>query len=287
VTTIWPNGSTRQTTYSYDQFSFTATDWGGNIATIPYGIVATQMEGDYGNGSTGGTLSTTAYDYLAFHNPTALNENMLDRPWSVSTTDGITGQQTSTTYGYDETAVVSGNATSGWDSSLASSWVRGNQTSIHHFWDTSNVNLTTTAAYTNTGLVSSITEPANTSISVASTTSYSYGSQYDGALLTGITDALGHPSSFAYNFANGLLASSTDQNDITTSFTYDPDERILSETSPGGSHNLPLNIAYTYPTINTDIKTIIHSSAVQPEVVTTTYDGLGRFIKSDHAGSCG
>lgn len=159
---------------------------------------------DYEVQSPGTTLKTTQTDYWAFHNSYALANNMLDRPWSVTVTDGNTGQQTITTFGYDENGLESGNATSGWNSVPLAGVTRGNQTSIKRYWNTSGSYLTTTKTYTNTGLVHSITEPPDSSISPASTTTFDYSSGYDGAYLTKVTNALGqHSDSLLSKLADG------------------------------------------------------------------------------------
>jgi len=238
------------------------------------------------NGTAGSTLRTTVTNYWAFQNSTALSYNMLDRPSSIAVTDGNTGQTTTTTYGYDENSLVSGNASTGWDSNPPNGNTRGNQTSVNRYWDTNNITLTTSKTYTDTGLLSSISEPNNPSISPAAKTSYDYSSSYDGGFVTKITDALGHASQYEYDLDSSNLTGATDVNNQKTSYSYnDPMLRLTGISHPGGDHNLATSIGYSYPDANTVVRTEVLNTSPQQiiQTDTTRYDGLGRETQAQHS----
>jgi RHS repeat-associated protein len=286
VTTIWPNGATKSTTYTYDS-GFTATSFdGSSTAVIPYGKVTQEVDTDYGSGSPGPTLRTTATNYEAFQSAAYLTNNLLDLVSSATVTDGPTGRQQSTSYGYDESSLVSGNASStpdaGWTETPLSGSARGNQTSISRYWDTSGATLETKQTYTNTGLVSSITEPSNAAIAPAASTSYQYSGSYDGAYLTGVTDALGRTTQYGRDGSTGLMTSLTDQNNVTTLYSYDAMNRLHSSSRPAGSHNLAASIGFDYPDANTVTKTETLNSSIPDESDTTLYDGFGRVMQTQH-----
>ena len=285
-TTLWINattGDTKSITFAYDTgFSATSLD-GLTNAVIPYGQVVNKIETDYGSGSPGATLRTTATTYWSSQNSAALANNLLEQPALATVTDGPTGTQQTTTYGYDGGAFSAGNASSsGWNANPLSGATRGNQTSVTQNWDTNGVNLTTSKTYTNTGMLASITEPPNSSITPAASTSYQYSGSYDGAYLTTKTDALGHPTQYGYDEGTGLVTVVTDPNGVQTAYGYDSAERLYTVSRAAGSHNLASNISYTYPDANTVVRAEALNSSTQPETLTTKYDGMGREVKTDH-----
>lgn len=281
-TTIWANGATRQTATVYDS-GFTGTGPQGS-APYSYGNVVTQTESDYGtNGSPGAILKTTQTNYWAFQNSTALNLNLLDRPSSITVTDGLTGTTQTSTYAYDQNGLVSGNASAGWDASPSNGATRGNLTSSSKYWDTSVAYLTTIKTYTDTGLLSTVTEPTNPSISPAAATSYQYSSTYDGTFVTGVTDALGHTASSTYDFTTGHVNTLTDENNIVTQYSYDTILRLTGVTHLGNGHTLASSIGYSYPSPNTHVQTTRLNSALPLETVSTHYDGIGRIRQVQHS----
>jgi RHS repeat-associated protein len=281
-TVTWKNGAIRTSSYAYDA-GFSGSGPMGS-GTFPYGNVILQTESDYGkNNSAGQTLKTTSTDYRAFHVSTALTYNMLDRVSSVTVTDGITSTTQTALYSYDESSLASGNASgTGWDASPPNGSVRGNLTSVQKFWDTSGAYLKWANTYTNTGLISTATEPSNPTVTPAASTSYAYDGSFDGGFLTKVTDALGHYSQYTYDMTTGHVLSATDPNLVTTSYTYDDDLRLSAVTRPGGSHNLASNIGYTYPDPVTRVTTSQMSSG-SLETDTVFYDGLGRVVQTKHA----
>jgi RHS repeat-associated protein len=279
--TIWANGAIRQTTFAYDS-GFSGTGPMGT-GTFAYGDVVTQTDSDYGtSGTPGAVLKTSSTSYWALSNPSS-HFNMIDRPSSVTVTDNVTGTTQTTRYGYDETALVSGNASTGWDAAPPSGSVRGNLTSVSRYWDTTGGYLTSTNTYTDTGLISTATEPSNSSITPAASSSYSYSSTYDGGFLTAATDALGHSAQYSYSLSTGHVVTATDENGLVTHYYYDGLLRLSSATHPGGTHNLASSIGYQYPDPNTRVTTNQLATSAPLETNTVRYDGLGRVSQTEHS----
>jgi RHS repeat-associated protein len=290
TTTLWVNGTagdTKSTTYTYDG-GFSATNFDGSAsAVIPYGQVTTQVDTDYGAGSPGPSLRSIATTYFSAVNGSALSNNLLEQPSSVTVADGPTGLQQNTTYGYDEYGLAAGNANpganTGWNPSPISGLVRGNQTSITRSWDTNGTTLRTSKTYTNTGMVASITEPPNPSVTPAAGSTYQYSGVYDGAFATTITNALGQQTLLGYDSSTGLLTEVIDPNGVPTIYGYDAADRLHTVTRPAGSHNLASSVTYTYPSANTSVRAEALSSSNGMDTLSTTFDGLGRESRTDHA----
>ncbi len=282
-TMTWANGATKQTTYSYAN-TFTAVDLNGNGSyTIPYGVVSTESHYDYGNGSPGALLSQRTTSYYAFTNPSALANNLLTIPVSITDTDETTNLTQTTTYGYDAGTLGSGAASgAGWNPTPLAGAARGNQTSITRYWDTANTYLTTTKTYYNTGLIASIAEPPNSAITGSLTTTYSYSSAYDGAYVTQLTDPQGNSITYSYDLGSGLLTGTVDQNHISSAYTYYPYMKLETVTRQGGDHNLASSVSYVYPS-PTVVQRTTGLNSTTSMTDTTTYDGLGRVVQTQHA----
>lgn len=282
--TIWPDGSTKGTTLSYDP-GFAITNANGNAVSIPYGLVTQEQDFDYGqNGSIGGLLRTSVTNYWWQANATALGYNILN-PISTSTiTDNVNGGTREKTYGYDGFSLANGNATVGWDSAPPNGNVRGNQTQVYVHNTTSGAILETDLTYTNTGMVSSITPPTDPNISPASATNFQYSSNYQGALLTLETDSLGHQTQYTYYPTTNLLNTVTDANSATTTYSYQSDTRLQSIVYPTTAAGAP-ETDYSYPSaaqVNKSVKEYGSSSIVTEAI----YDGLGRPSSAVLLGGC-
>ena len=290
IATQWPDGTTKKTTYTYSN-TFHASDDEGTLGAFPnggdfpYGQPTSTVEYGYGpGGSAGAPLRSITTSYLAFQSAAALRQNLLSLPSQITVTDGNTNEADITTYGYDGSSLVSGNATSGWSGSLPSGWIRANQTSVSHNWNTTGANLQSSKTYTDTGLVATSSEPSNPSISGSLTTTYEHGSAYNGAWATKITDPLGHAQSFNYDQNTGALTNATDANSQTTIYTYDdPLQRLTNVSRSAGSHNLASSVTYAYPSSTSVTTTTALNSSIQPEVSTSSFDGVGRISSIRHA----
>lgn len=90
----------KQRSYTYNHL-FHANDYEGADGSFPNGVNVLYGEPDmvtdydYGSGTPGPVIRTVETDYLAFQNPSALAQNLLDRPSKIVVTDGVTGNKTS------------------------------------------------------------------------------------------------------------------------------------------------------------------------------------------------
>ncbi len=296
-TVLWANRQENEVTYAYDtrltlydsEFSCSGNPncpssgfYPGYHFSMSYGLLLSQKEYDYGNGSPGPLLRTTTTSYQALNNSAYLNNNLLDLTYSVQIADGGGTQRTYTYYGYDESSRVSSGITTSRDTAPPASPYFGNQTSVHRWISdstvaTTNCNvsvsngyLVTTNVFYDTGTLNKTTDPCGYA------TSFQYSSSYAGALLTATTNALGQTMSHQYDFNTGLLTSTTDPNNQTTTNTYDWMFRLTETTNPDGG-----TTTYSYPDPN-DV-TIMEAidSAGNKRTSHLQVDGLGREVRTD------
>lgn len=226
VTTTWAaNKKVSRIEKDYDSgFGFD-----GNNFTGIYGDVIAEREYDYGTGTWGALLRQTLTSYYAFSNSSYLTYNLLKTPASVKVQDGGGTQRAYTTYAYDGSALSSSGITTQHDASPANGSVRGNQTSVSRWLNTTGGNLTSSAVYFDTGTANTMTDPKG------NTTTYAFSSTYAGAYPTTVTNALHQATTNVYDFNSALLTSTTDPNSQTTSYTYDPETlRKTGATYPDG-----------------------------------------------------
>ncbi len=185
----------------------------------------------------------------------------------------------------------------------------GNITRVDKWLNTGGF-VTTTASYDETGQVVSTTDPCGNAscgsmIGSNHTTTYSYTDSPSGgnaagasnAYLTQITDPLGHTQNFSYNYTTGELASATDANGKTATYTYaDPLNRLTLTSLPDGgstsvayddsAHSVTTTVTATPdPSISSVAfqdgmgrvtQTQLTSDPAGVTYVDTTYDGEGR-----------
>jgi RHS repeat-associated protein len=153
--------------------------------------------------------------------------------------------------------------------------VRGNSTTVSHWLNTNNVLISSTAAYFDTGVKASSTDP------LSHVTSYTYASTFQGAYLTQTNlpntqmpdsgaPVVPHVVSGNYDFNTGALTSFTDENGQNFTYTYDNMLRLAQGNHPDGGIT-----KFFYP----DPKTVER----QRLITGTTYDdykvkfdGVGR-----------
>jgi len=245
-----------------------------------YGDVLTQNDYDF----TGSLLRTTNNAYMALSGPNAssyLANNLLSLPYTVQVKDGSGNQMSLTQYNYDETARTSSGLTSSYqfNSSPPSGSYRGNNTSVLQWLNTgtftcpngnsggSNGYLISKKTYFDDGMLDTAADPC------ANTTDYDYSLTYWGALATTVTNALSQATTNTYDFNTSLLASTTDPNNSTTSYSYDPMWRISQVNHPDGGQDVITHQESTFPFSST-LTTSINPS--QNKVETNVFDGLGR-----------
>jgi RHS repeat-associated protein len=236
--------------------------------------------------------------------------SILDRPSSVITYSGSSSSGTrvaETDYGYDQTA-VSAVSPAPWDHDetnySASYNNRGNATTVTRKCLQTCVDAVTKYTYDETGQAMTMIDPcgnaACTDMTGSShTTLYSYADSYTvlsgglnvaytpssntDAFLTKITDALGHTENFTYDFNNGQLTVSKDENSQSTTYLYnDSLSRPTKVNYPDsglttiGYNDSPYNPSTPSPSVTTT-KAMSSSTNL---VTLAAADGLGHVVKT-------
>jgi RHS repeat-associated protein len=255
-----------------------------NTPTPPlvYGSKVRQDDYDFGSNAPGALLRSTLTNYLWQSNSAYLTNNLLTPISSQQILDGGGTQRGLTSFGYDASTPASSGISTQHDSSPPNGNVRGNQTTVGHWLNTTGAPLTTTATFFDTGKVQTTTDP------LLNKTTFAYSSTYAGAYLTSVTNALNQSITNAYDFNTGELSSTTDRNSQTTSYSYDSLWRLASVTYPpqivnGTSINGLTTIARqesSFPFSETITKKINSS---QNLVTTNVFDGLGRVTQNQQS----
>jgi YD repeat-containing protein len=165
-----------------------------------------------------------------------------------------------------ESPVASGISTN--HVSLPTGTLRGNQTSVCRWLNTTGGTLCTHTTYYDTGMPYQVTD------SRGNITTYSYSPTYAGAYVTQATmpatGSVQHVVSATYDFDTGKLATFTDQNNQVFHYYYDPLWRMSSATFPDNGQTV-----FNYPDLVTiETKKQIDSSRWTDSHV--LFDGLGR-----------
>ena len=273
ATSIWANNQQDQVQHDPDN---AVTFWSpvvyyanGAVDTIyaqsftgMYGDTVATREYDYGSGAPGPLLRTTSTSYLALSNSSYLTNNLLKLPSSVVVTG--TGPGLKTTYGYDE-------------ANGSPSGIRGNQTSVNRWLNTTGGYLTTSNVYSSAGLLTSSKDPK-----LNPPTTYGYGSCYAGSGPTSITNAQNQTTTYCYDLNTGLTTSVTDPNGQPISYTYDNMLRVTQITYPPQMVNgVQLNgvTTFTYPTATQVQFSELMDNNGHSRVSNLLVDGVGREIR--------
>jgi len=319
------------TFYQYASYS----QGGLNVPLNPDGMTTPLIsdKAEYDFGTLGNTCSkptnttptretVTAYATLAntpalwpqqtyYGNP-ANPQNMPDRPSTIKVYYGGT-LESETDYSYDQTSLARVTNPTGHDESnflYNSTNPRGNPTTVTKkcfILGVACTNSVWTLAYDATGQVVSITDPRNNTTTVSYADSYlsGYGSApgntntYPTTITKPVTSGVSHIQKFAYQFNNGQLGQSTDENSQVTSYLYaDPWNRLTTVNYPDtGQTSYQYSDAGPSPSVTTTTKlsssvsstsvktmdayghvtqTALTSDSPSPTYVVTSYDGFGR-----------
>ncbi len=249
-------------------------------------------------GPVGGQLQKTAWTYQSFPT-TPVGGTIADRPSTEITYDASNSRVAETDYTYDAygangmTGVVAtGHDDTNFPTTYAS---RGNVTTetrkcfpIPPSTQTCG-DAATSYTYDETGQVLTKTDPRGNA------TTYSYADSYTvlsggvnisytptgntNANLSKITDTLSHTESFTYDFNNGQLTASTDQNGRSTKYLYNDafSRPTLVNYPDQGQTTVSYNDTAPAPTV-TACRLIANPS---PNVCTTTVmDGMGHVTQN-------
>jgi RHS repeat-associated protein len=247
-------------------------------------------------------LRKTLTSYAYANNPAMAAAHIVDKPSQVLVTDGSGNPAALTIYAYDETGHI-GSTPSGLSThddvnyGPGSTLPRGNMTTetrcITITGSGSNAtcgsSLQTSYYYDLTGQLTKKTEGFGTS--AAATTQYTWGEQNSG-FLTQVQHADGTTEQYTYWQPIGAMATHTDVNNQTTTFSYESYlNRIASIVLPStmdGTTGSAGNggTIYTYSdtpgAFSVQEKHPVDTAGTTTSV-TKTYDGLGRAVTSSIA----
>ena len=285
------NGQTTKKETDFETFTYPCVNAGSLCPGTATRMNPTEVrEFDYGAGSPGALLRRTDYAYLHSGNQNYLNLNIVDKPTMVTVYDGSGTMAAKTVNEYDNyshsgQAMQSSNAVqhdAGYGTTFTT---RGNLTAVSKWRNTDGALFTTTNQYDDAGNVLSTIDP------LGHQTSYSFTDSWASTACaptgqaaifpTRVTNAKGQYSTSQYDACTGLLASTTDINGNSTSFSYDFAGRPKQVLFPTGGGTT----TYCYsddPGGSCYSSTILSSTATrsistsQNTVDTAVYDGLGR-----------
>ena len=262
--TQFPSGPTKKVTYSYNS---TQT---GQVSEID--------ESDFSTG-TAPILRKTFYTYASL-------TNTVSKPYQVTVKDGSGVMYSQATYTYDEPSYLT--ATSGLTRGTTVS-SPGNATTVSRWVSSTASPLISHTNFYDTGVAFKAIDP-NTSF-----TQYGYmcqGAYPNSIAVGGLTTMLN------WDCNTGLLVSTTDPNNQTTTNHYDSESRLKETDYPDSGQktiNYNLSASGSNIVVNTKIdaskvftttslldglgrtyQSQVNSDAVAPDYVNTTYDQIGR-----------
>jgi RHS repeat-associated protein len=281
------NGQSSSNQTDYETFTY------NGLYTATRMNVTARRDYDF-NGSL---LRQTKYVYGLNSNSVYTNLNIVDRVTQKTVFDGGGNQVAQTTdeydnYGHPNQPMVASGAVQH-DSNFTTSYTaRGNLTAVSQWRNTDGALLTTTKQYDDAGNVLSSIDPLGnmTSFSFADAWSNSTcaPSGQGKAYVTTLTNALKQATTKIYDSCTGALASATDANSQTTSYSYDMMGRTTQVSYPdGGSTGYcytdvgGLTCTQSPPPYDLVTTKAITSSPVLNEVSTVMYDGLGRVSQTE------
>jgi RHS repeat-associated protein len=290
TTTVFPSGKVKKV--------HRVPDAGPGSGQPIFGNVKKELEYDWGQGTPGALLRETDSTYQWEMNPAYLTAHLLDLPVSVIVKDGSGNRVAETDYTYDETAYLTASAVS--TQHVAPPYtVRGNQSTVSHWLNTSNSFISSHTNWYDTGEVFQKSDP------LGHTTTLTYDPAYGGGYVTQTcspqTGSVAHCASGTYDFNTGVLTSLTNENATTqaagntqgdsahtSNYSYDSMFRITSAQAPPDSANggaraqntFSFSAPNTFPVSMQRTKSITNALS---DSATSFFDGLGRSYKSQHA----
>jgi len=214
-------------------------------------------------------------DTVTIYNRT-LGNGIVDRPDTITVKDAGGTVKATTSYKYDESALVSSGVTQQHVSVTGS---RGNVTTV-----TSQVNGTTNLyrkfTYYDTGSLSTSTDLSTSSSTNGAATTYNYAAgtaSCNNAFVTSLTEPLSLSRSMTWDCTGGALLSVTDENVKTVSVSY-TDPYFWRPVSTTDQANSVTSFSYLNPTRTESVRTFNSGASAVDNVI--QLDGFGRVIVS-------
>src|SRR5579884_528996 len=311
VTTVYPSGKVKKVHKDPDA---------GLGPGLPiFGNVIKELEYDWGQGAPGALLRETDTVYQWQKDSSYLTAHLLDLPASqvvvsplaaantksgcpINAAGGTTSCMAETDYSYDETNYLTTPVPAVTTQHVAPPYgVRGNQTTVSHWLNTTNGSVVSHSNWYDTGEVYQKVDP------LGHTTTYTYDPAYVGAYVTQTCSpttnggATTHCVSGTYDFNTGVLTSLTNENATTqasgntqgdsahtSNYSYDSMFRITSAQAPPDPANSGLRAQNTFnfsaPNVfPITVQRVKSVTAALSDSATSSYDGLGRVFKTQHA----
>ncbi|MGH9525208.1 MAG: hypothetical protein ACRD2F_00920, partial [Terriglobales bacterium] len=283
----------------------TERDYSNSPCGLP--VLGALKSYDYGKNAPGPLLNQTIYAYASFAATPMFpaGPSICDLPSSVTTEDGNGNRVAETEYAYDQWTPSPRSGLYGKDYSSGN---HGNVTTESRWVSTTDSFLNTTFTYDDAGQLLAETNPLDAALD-KTTETISYADNFAGgnpatptdAYPTTITDALGHTRLYSWNYASGVLASSTDENGNTTTYVYsDPLARLTQVNYPDdGETTYAYDDAPPSPTVTASkeissgdwlttvsiqdgmghaVETETTSDPAGTDYVATAYDGEGQVL---------
>ncbi len=292
IKTTLPNGRVSIVSKNYDSGAtfYDANYPNGSVYPFTYGSLLQETETDYGQGAPGPVLRQTFNNFMWQGNSDYKNANLLELAKSTIVEDGSGNQVSRTDYGYDDPArLTTPNPAITTHHGAAPFNVRGHLTS-QTLWLNTGPSLVSYTNWFDTGEIYQSIDPR------VYATTFSYDPAFAGAYVTqtqapdtvsGVTTH--HITQAWYDFNTGLKVSATDQNNQTTTYSYDNMWRVTSVTGPPDPNNGSQQAQTTYgyndtphtPGSNTPYT--YQQDKIDANNQTTSwtqYDGLGRAIRA-------
>ncbi len=292
VTTVYPSGKVKKVHKDPDT---------GLGAGLPiFGNVKKELEYDWGAGAPGQLMRETDTTYQWEGNSAYLTAHLLDIPASTIVKDVGGNRVAETDYIYDEPTYLTTPTPAVTTQHVSAPWsVRGNQTTVGHWLNTTSSSISSHTNWYDTGEAYQKIDP------LGHTTTFSYDPAYAGGYVTQTcsptTSGVLHCVSGTYDFSTGMLSNLTNENATgqtsgntpgdpahTSNYAYDFMFRLTGAQAPPDSANggaraqnsFTFSAANVFPLSTQRTKSI---TTALSDSATSFFDGLGRGYKSQHA----
>jgi RHS repeat-associated protein len=240
-----------------------------------YGNVSEVREYDYGSGAAGAQKRKTITTYETGTNYTS--RRILSMPLTTIVYDGVPTAKSRTEFAYDGATLVSATGASNHDDTNYGTTFayRGLVTQVTRYTNAA----TPSGAISNTMTYDMLGNMRTESADCCVTKSYTYTSTTQFSQPDSVVRGSGTTltTSSTYDSYTGLLASSTDENSKTTSYSYDVTDRLTTTTrSDSTQFTTSFDDAAATPS-RTSTMPIEASKSIKQKTET---DGLGRTTRS-------